>query len=290
VATLSGPGPIGFTWTFKGEQLFIPLTAFTLTGSTVGFDAAWNGVFTGNDASVLLALAQGRYASGELTATALPPSVPAVAFTAVSAGVNGNDIVVTVTPGLNAPASGPVTVVNSSLGLEATQTLTYPGLASAAAAAGAIGSNTAPTSPADPPLGTGLVQVVGAPSNTTDLPEAKSYTLNGTTAEPILATDGSTLFEVVAAQPAPAPGAITVTVSLDTGGPTFTLASTYDSGAGTLAYQDLMSPLPAALAFLVTAAAPAGGFAVPASGLVQLSGGAADIPASAIAYTPAPTS
>ena len=288
----SGLGPIGFTTTVSGGQLSIPLSAFALQGSKVVFSAAWNTsppVFSTADQTILLALAQAKYASGELTAAVQPPPIPAVTFTAASPGAPGNGITVTV--GVLPGGSG--SVFDCSLCLDGVETDTFPGLASADAAAIAIGSDTAPVPNSnDPPLGTGLVQFHSAGPSGSGLPEAGTYSITGLTPLAIPASGGGTLFEIVARQaPAAAPysaglPAITVTVDLPPGGTTFTLTASYDSGPQTVTFDDLMSALPPALGFLCTAAAPAGGFAVPAAGKVQLSGGGSGIPAAGVAYTP----
>ena len=286
---LNGLSPIGFTTTVSGGQLSIPLSAFALQGSRVVFSTAWKTppAFSTADQTILLALAQGKYASGELTAAVQPPPIPAVTFTAASPGATGNGITVTV----GAVPSGCGTVFDCSLCLDGVETDTFPGLASAGAAATALGSDTAPVNPGDPPLGTGLVQYHTAGPHGTGLPEAGTYSITDLTPLQILASGGTPLFEIVARQ---APGkvsysaglpAITVTVDLPPGGTTFTLTASYDSGPQTVTFDDLTSALPATLGFLCTAAAPAGGFAVPAAGKVQLSGGGTGIPATGVAYT-----
>ncbi len=295
---LSGLGPIGFTTSVSGGQLSIPLSAFALkNGSTVALASAWASAFSTTDTAILVALAQAKYASGELTAAVQPPPIPAVTFTAASPGATGNNIDVTV--GVAESGTGPQTVFNCSLALDGTETDTFSGLASASAALTAIGSDTAPAPNSnDPPLGTGLVQFHSAGPLGTGLPEAGTHPITDLTPLAIPASGGGTLFEIVARQtPAAAPytaglPAITVTVVLPPGGTTFTLTASYDSGTETVAFDDLASALPPALGFLCTVAAPGGGFAVPGVSAstgtteVQLSGGGTGIPATGVAYTP----
>jgi hypothetical protein len=149
-----------------------------------------------------------------------------------------------------------------------------------------VGVDTAPVNPGDPPLGTGLVQVVAAGAKADGLPKSDTYPIK-TTAVDIIAQDGITvLFSVVAR--AGYPGTeMNVIIALDPSGTTFSLTATYAPAASQNVAIDKLDTLPASLAFLVTAGDPPSGRAVPStsSATVALTGGAPGIAASGVAFT-----
>jgi hypothetical protein len=260
---------------------------FTVSPPASGFAVPAGGTvkLSGGDTSIP--------ASGIAYTAVQPSPAPAIAFTAASPGVEGNNIAVAIQIEQTSTVSGPPTVVNYSLFLEGKETDKFSGLASATAAANAIGSDTKPVHSTDPPLGTGLVQFHAAGPSGSGLPDDnQSFSLTDTTPHPVTTTPSggspSTLFEVVARQKPPdSTHPINVTVNLDAGKKTFTLAAEYDSGPETVAFVDLTSNLPPALSFLFTVSPPASGFAIPAGGTVKLSGGDTGTSASGIAYTSA---
>jgi len=278
---VAGNAPLAFT-TSLGEQLSVPLSAFSLSGSTITFSDAWANQFLAADQAILLALAKNRLATGDLAAAPAAPPVPALSFTAAAAGPTGNNITVTI---------GSVTgtsAVDGKLTLDVAETDTFSALASASAAALAIGTDVAPASPTDPPLGTGVVVVKSGSATGTGLPKTgQSWPV--TAEKDVLAADGTTtLFVLQPRAGAPAAGINTVTVDVDPGGTTFTVTAQYDSGASApIAVTELpvLTDLPAAVTFLVHPSAPPAGLALPAAGGVTLSGGATGLPATATAYT-----
>ena len=60
---LTGLVPISFTHSTRG-QLFVPLSAFQLSGSAVALTPDWASAITGADQVVLRTLAQGKLAAG----------------------------------------------------------------------------------------------------------------------------------------------------------------------------------------------------------------------------------
>ena len=170
--------------------------------------------------------------------------------------------------------------------IDAAETDTYSGLATAADAAQAIGVGTAPTSAGDPPQGGGVVVVKSGSATGAGLPQDGQILSVTSAGKAVLASDGTTLFILAARSGYPGSG-IKTTVGLDPGGTTFTVTAAYDAEntATTVAETDLTG-LPAGVAFLVTASTPPGGLALPAEGTTTtLSGGATGLPATGVAYT-----
>src|ERR671924_1744676 len=118
---VTGPGPLSVT-DKNGKQCFVPLSAFALSGGKVALDSTWSGALAATvDTDALTAVANARFAAGDL---APPPSahpVPALVLTAVDKGPEGNGITVDV----SADELDDVT-------LSASQRLVYPGLATVA--------------------------------------------------------------------------------------------------------------------------------------------------------------
>jgi hypothetical protein len=277
-----GPRPISFT-DQHGGQRSVPLSGLEIVGTKVQVRSSWTTAFDAPDLPVIAALATSRLAAGELAAPAMAPPLPAVMFKAAVAGEEGNGITVSVVtkPGPPAP-----TVFAATLTLNAAETDTYTGLAGAADAFKTVGVDTAPTNPGDPPLGTGLVQVVASGAKADGTPKSDTYAIK-TKAVDIKAQDGTTtLFSVVPR--AGYPGTeMNVVIALDPSGTTFSLTATYAPAASQDVAIDKLDTLPASLAFLVSAGDPPSGRAVPSttSATVALTGGAPGIAASGVAFT-----
>jgi len=281
---VAGNAPLTFTDSL-GRQRSVPLSALQFSGSTLEPASGWSSAFKPADITILLALAQARVATGDLAPAPAPPPVPAISFTAVAAGPQGNNIAVTVVS-VTGPAGEALSALNAKLVIDAAETDTYSGLATAADAAQAIGVDTAPTSVGDPPQGGGVVVVKSGSATGAGLPKDGQILSVKSAGKPVLASDGSTTLFILAARSGYSGSGIKTTVSLDPSGTTFTVTATYDAGntATTVAETEL-TELPPAVAFLVTASAPPGGLALPAEGTTTtLSGGAAGLPATGVAY------
>jgi hypothetical protein len=274
---VTGGAPVTFTDS-RGAQRSIPLEAFEFDGSAVKVTTAWQSQFTPADVQILTALTKAKVAAGELAPPPVLPPSPALAVTAATAGSEGNNVSVTVTPDGG-------DLVNVKLKLQAKETDTYPGLADASAAANAIGVDVAGGSDG-PPVGGGLVAVVAGSASGTGLPK-DGQTLTVKSATNVVGTDGSAvLFKLV---PRPGYGAtggagIPVTVSVDPGGKTFTVKATYSGVASGVTLAGL-AKLPPDVAFLVDVSAPSSGFDLPGASTVTLSGGAPGVPATGTLYT-----
>jgi hypothetical protein len=276
---VAGNAPLTFTDSL-GSQRSVPLSALQFSGSTLGPASGWSSAFKPTDITILLALAQTRVATGDLAPAPVPPPVPALSFTAAAPGPQGNNITVTISSITGQSA------VNAKMVIDASETDTYSGLASATDAANTIGVDTAPSGPDDPPQGGGVVVVKSGSATGTGLPK-DGQTLTVTSAgTPVLATDGSTtLFELAARDGYTGSSGISTTISAPPGGTTFTVTATYDAeNTDAVAETDLAS-LPGSVTFLVSVAAPPGGLALPAAGTTTLSGGAAGLLATGFAYT-----
>jgi len=281
-----GSTPISFTGT-TGAQRSVPLSALQFNGSTFELKSStpdWTAAFDAAETLTLTTLAQQLYACGVLIPQPVPSAVPALVFTAARIGPETNDIVVTATPSDGPPLTAPI-------GIRAVETDTWSDLTSAAVAAATIGTDTPPANQGDPPEGTGIVVVKAAGVDPgAAIPVAVSATLNQTTKKTLAVKDASNhvLFTI-----APCTGyagtKMTVTVTPDTNGTSFSVQAVYDSRAElggtdpTVTVRALA--LPAEVTFLVTASAPASGAAVPAASSVQLSNGGAHAAASGVLYT-----
>jgi len=277
-----GSTPISFTGS-QGGQRFVPLSALQFTGSTLQLKSAWASSFDPAETQTLLALASALAAAGVLTAPPVPPPSPAIAFTATHPGPESNDIVVTVAPDAGPPLTATISV-------SVAETDTYPQLASAAAAALAVGVDVPSGNPGDPQLGTGLVVVkTGSVSGSSTLPADNQTAVLTPAGFDVKAPDNSVLFTVLPRADYAGSGGLSLAVNLDTSGTTFTIAATYASAkeAGPKPKITILTlnGLPAPVAYLVSAAAPPAGAALPAAGSVQLTGGGPGLAASGLFYT-----
>ena len=275
---VAGNAPLTFTDSL-GSQRSVPLSALQFSGSTLGLASGWSSAFKPADITILLALAQTRVATGDLAPAPVPPPVPAISFTAAAPGPQGNNIIVTISSITGQSA------VNTKMVIDASETDTYSGLASATDAANAIGVDTAPSGPDDPPQGGGVVVVKSGSATGTGLPK-DGQTLTVTSAGTnVLATDGSTTLFVLVPRNGYTGTGINTTVSLAPGGTTFSVTATYDAGNTNAVAETDLGSLPGSVTFLVSVAAPPGGLALPAAGTTTLSGGAAGLLATGFAYT-----
>lgn len=278
-----GNAPLAFTNSL-GEQQVVPLSAFQFSGSAIVLATTpvnWSAQFGAADTAILLALAQARAATGDLSTPPVIPPVPALAFTAAVAGPQSNNIYVQI------KSVSTTSTVTAEIVIDASETDTYPALASATAAANAIGVDVAPTATTDPPLGTGVVVVKSGSATGTGLPKTgQSLTVSGATN--VLAADGTSTLFTLEPRSGYSGSGIPVTVEVDPSAATFTVTATYDAGNTTPVTAATLSSLPAPVGFLVKATAPPAGLALPAvtaaPGLA-LSGGAIGLPATGTAYT-----
>lgn len=272
---VTGQSPLSFT-DANGAQRFIPLSAFEFSGSKVELKSGWASEFTSAEQTILLALATAKAAAGELTPPPVVPPLAAVLFAAGVEGPEGNNITVSVTPDDGNVLSAKVTIT-------ATETDTYAGLADAAAAAAALGFD---SPAAGERQGTGVVmlQKSGA-MDAGVLPKTQNVTVKTAGVDVVApGQNGAKLFTLVPRAGAPSAG-IPVTITADTTANTFTLTASYDAGSGTKIALSPLDPLPASVAYVVTASVPPGGIAMPTTGNVQLSGGADGVAATGTAYT-----
>jgi hypothetical protein len=284
-----GATPISITGSTGGQRI-VPLSALQFSGSAVQVKQTWASTFTAAETTALLAVAKARVASGELRKPPVPLPTPALVVTAAVPGPESNGIAVHVTPDTTdtTPASTPI-------GISVTELDTYAGLATAQAAAAAIGTDKAPTTPVDPPLGSGLVRVksgsVATGSNKLPVDVAEvALTAAGLDVKD---SDGNVLFTLLPRPGYNATTGLTVQVRQDTSGTSFKLSAAYDSAKETAALPAItiqsLDPLPPPVAYLVTITAPAAGAAVPAPTPavgVTLTGGGPGLAARALLYTP----
>jgi hypothetical protein len=281
---VTGSSPISFTDS-QGGQKFVPLSALQFTGSTLGLNSTWESSFNAADTQTLLALASALAAAGELTAPPVPPPSPAIAFTATHAGPESNNIVVTA-----ASDSGPP--LTAKIAVSVVETDTYPQLASAAAAAAAVGVDAPSGKPGDPLQGTGLVVLkTGSVSGAETLPADNQGGVLTPDGVDIKAPDNSVLFTVLPRADYKGSGGLSLAVNLDASGATFTIEATYDSSKESGPKPKItiltLDTLPAPVAYLISAAAPPAGAALPAAGSVSvaLTGGGPGLAASGLLYT-----
>jgi hypothetical protein len=288
-------GPVAFTDSVVG-QLSVPLSAFELSGSpaTVQLTSAWQNTLLSADQAVLLALAQGKFAAGELFALPSPVAVPALILTAQNAGAGGNNIVVTVSlVSTSTPPSSPADPT-AELTFSVTETDAFAGLSTVAQAASAVGvDNTSGTNTGLPAAG-GLIEIVNDSTlaiSSAALPVAASYTLDGAGPEQaVLGPSSETLFNI---KPRFAFTAtvqqIVVTVTQPTSS-AFNISAAYASGTSSaLEYSQLaaLSTEAPDVAYLIGAvSAPPGGFAlVPTTAQTVTLTGGGSVPATGVAYT-----
>lgn len=275
---VTGHSPLSFT-NEDGSQRFVPLSALELVGSELKLKAAWAAEFSNADQATLLAVASTLKASRQLEPPPLTAPRPAIGFTAATAGPEGDNIVVTLTP-------DPGTVTEAQVLIQAVETDTYSGLTDAAAAAMKIGVDNATGNPGDPPAGTGLVHVKAGGTTGTGLPKNnQNLTVKGATTNVLAADASTTLFQLVPRSGAP-PAGIPVKVTVDSAAGTFTVEASYDTGSGQPKVPlTALNTLAAPITFVVTAAPAPSGLARPKQGDVRLSGGAPGIAATGVAYT-----
>lgn len=280
-----GKRPLAFT-DVKGMQLSVPLSALVFDGLNPTLGSDWVAAFNlkPSDVDVVNAMAAERYSAGELTRPPAVPVVQAVVFQAAAPGVEGNNASVTLEPPTGTP---PLSA--TAFTIQATQTDTYAGLASASAAERAIGVDVDPApGTTDPKKGTGMVMVkAGTAVKTLTLPANQKLTVAGPA--DVLDTAGTTtLFKLVSRGGSAKP--VDVEIATDLVDKTFTVTASYGSKKHVV---DLMGgdQLPPAVTFLVTAKPPATGYAIPDTGtsvlVVPLTGGSSTSAASGTAYTSA---
>ena len=285
-----GTSPISFTDS-KGAQKSVPLSALTFSGSKPDIADDWAPEFTkAADKTTVLAVATARIAAGELTPPPTRAPSPAIAVTAVQPGPESNNIVVAVTvtaPDPNQPPD-PSQPLSAILTFSATQIDTYTGLHPATAAE-AIGVE---TSSGSPPAGASLVMVKsGSVAATDTLPADNQHAVLTATGFKVKAASSSaTLFTLIPARPVPSGSdGLSVDVTQDPSGPTFTVTATYESGAQPPVTIPTLTPLPPPVAYLVTASAPSGGAMLPPASpppvQLHLSGGGPGVAASGLFYT-----
>jgi hypothetical protein len=284
-----GATPISITGSTGGQRI-VPLSALQFSGSAVRVKQSWASTFTTAETTALVAVATARVASGELRKPPVPLPTPALVVTAAVPGPESNGIAVHVTPNTTdtTPASTPIAI-------SVTELDTYADLATAEAAAAAIGTDKAPTTPADPPLGSGLGRVksgsvaTGSKKLPVDLAEV-ALTAAGLDVKD---SDGNILFTLLPRPGYNAATGLTVQVRQDASGTSFTVSAAYDSAKETATLPAItiqsLDPLPPPVAYLVTVTAPAAGAAVPAptpAEGVTLTGGGPGLAARALLYTP----
>jgi hypothetical protein len=271
---VTGQTPLSFT-DANGAQRFIPLSAFEFSGSKVELKSDWASEFTSAEQTILLALATAKAAAGELTPPPVVPPLAAVLFTAAVEGPEGNNITVAVTPDAG-------TALTAKVKVNATESDTYTGLADADAAANAIGFD---NPGAGQRQGTALVMLKESQAiNAGMLPKAQTLAVKAAGVDVIGSDNSTKLFNLVPRSGAPSAG-IPVTITVDSTANTFDLQASYDAGNSTKIALSPLDPLPASVAYVVTATAPPGGIAMPTTGNVQLSGGADGVAATGTAYT-----
>jgi hypothetical protein len=278
-----GSSPISFT-SSEGAQRFVPLSALQFNGSDLQLKSAWATEFDPSETTTLLAVAKARAAAGELVAPPSPSPAPAIAFTAARTGRETNGITVSATAEHDKP---PLT---AKVTVTATETDTYPGLATGDAAALAIGVDKPTGNDGDPAAGTGLVVVKQGSTTASTKPAGKSSgVLKKGDSVDLKDADSKVVLTLLPNAKYAGTKGLSYDVAVDASGTTFTLTATYESTkeAGT---QDpvtiqTLDELPAQVAFLVSASAPPSGAAVPADGSVQLSGGADGLAANGLLYT-----
>jgi hypothetical protein len=276
-----GSTPLSFTDS-DGAQKVIPLSALQFNGSDLQVRSTWSARFDAGETTTLLALAKARAGAGELNPPPVPPPVPALSFTAARTGVETNNIRVSV------DAEEGAAPLAAKLTVTATETDSYPTLATGDAAAMAIGVD-APTGTAgDPVAGTGLVVVKKGSTGATAKPAvADTGVLKKATGVDLKDADGKVVLTLLPRADYKGTGGLSYIVAVN--GATFTVSATYDStketGTQTPVTLQNLGDLPAQVGYLVTASAPPSGAALPSDASVQLSGGAPGLAATGLLYT-----
>lgn len=276
-----GSTPVSFT-NAEGAQKVVPLSALQFNGSDLQVRSAWSASFDPSETITLLAMARARAAAGELNPPPTPPPMPALAFTASRTGPETNNIVVTVA------AEDDTAPLEAEITVTATETDSYPGLASGEAAALAIGVD-APTGVAGEPVaGSGLVVVKKSSTGASAKPAvASTGVLKKATGVDLKDADGKVVCTLLPRADYTGTGGLSYAVTVS--GATFTVSASYDSTleTGTQAPITLqtLGSLPAQVSYLVSCAAPPSGAALPADSSVKLTGGAVGLAANGLLYT-----
>jgi hypothetical protein len=278
-----GPRPITFTDS-TGHQQSVPLSGLEVVGSKVQVSAAWQKLNVYKPAELVLisAIATAQLATGQIAPPPVATPLPAIVFSASTPGSEGNGIKVTV----NTEAGG--TVFKGTLDLKVAETDSYPGLTTGTDVLKAIGVDQAPAGPSDPRQGTGLVQVVAATKPGAGLPaDNQVLSYKDGKALDVKAADNKTVLFLLVPRPGYGGSDLTVKVGLDPGGTSFTVTATYAPAAAVPVPITALSPLPAPLAFVIAAAAPPSGLALPpeTAATVSLAGGAPGVAATGVAFT-----
>lgn len=256
----TGEGPVAYTDVDGGLHL-IPLSALRYDESGALKPEAWP-LYAANKAGVDLLLAR-LQAEGALRKGEAPAAPPALTLTAVGAGSSRVAIDIAITKVVPDAVSPPASLADVTV----TETDTYAGLNLAALVAqlgAAAGAGSAP----------GMAFVSGpAPSV---LPEAGTYAFAppapGAPATAAIAKAGGGVAFTLQARSGSADGALIVATvgDVDAAAKTFSLTLVWTKSVTGRA----ISALAADFAFVVTIAAPAGGYRAPAVGEITLVGGA----------------
>ena len=260
-AVALGNGPVAFT-TQDGHQLLIPLSALSFDASGTLTVSNWPPYTTYK--SQVDAWLNYLVASGELTPGAAPPPKPAILIQAADPGAAGNYIQVVIS-----------NVTQTTFDATLTETDTYVGLSYDQASPSFIKTvlGTETTSGTKP----GLVHILAADTPTT--PKAGSYALTGggasaKSAKPVAGDPSGTAFNVEAKKVGKDGDNTTVTIAnVDGTAKTFTLSAVWTSSVTGIQVTDLPAKL-AGSGYEITVNNPASGYALPAAGPIQLSGGA----------------
>ena len=274
----TGTGPFEFT-NSNDRQVSIPLTAFSFdSNNKLQVTADWQAVVTAQPAAALLAYAQ---AEGLIAPAASPSTFPAMLIDAVTPGLGGNNITVTISNIV--PATDPT---KTTFSITVTENDLYTGL-TAATIEQTLGSSVVTGS-----MPGGLVQVLHGSVDPVGFPHATSGVLSGSPWH--LEVDGtgspSRVFTLVAKASGTDAGLIHVTVTPNTASPapsveTFSLQATWTKTA-TATLLTLANVVQTQLDYEITVSLPgSGAYSLPAAAQTALSGGAAGAGASATLFT-----
>ena len=280
-ADVTGATPLSFTTTSGGQQV-VPLSALEFRGSVVQIKAIWKAAFDAGEQATLLALANTKAAAGELRPQPCPPPAPALALTAAHPGPEGNGITVTVETEKDKPA------LSAQIKLSATEVDTWGQLVDGDAAAHKVGVDKPTGVSGDPRGATGLVAIKSGSTNGSKKPPVPSSgMMEKKTGVDLKDEDKAIVCTLLPRDDYVGKGGLKYEVTRD--GATFAITATYDSTkeAGTqtpvtlLTLGDLADPV----AYLVSAAPPPRGAALPADSSAHLSGGTNGFAAASLLYT-----
>lgn len=276
-----GSSPLSFTDANGGQQV-VPLSALQFSGSEIQLKSGWQSAFDAGEQATLIALAKAKAAAGELTPPPVPPPAPALAFTAKHPGAQGNNITITADSQAGKPA------LTATITLSVLEADTYAALADGPAAAHKLGVEAPTGNPGDAPAGTGLVVVKqGSTGASTKPPVASTGVFTKNTGIDLKDADDKVVCTLLPRADYAGKGGLSYAVTRS--GATFTIAATYDSTKeeGTQDPVTLLTldKVAAPVAYLVTAAAPPRGAALPADSSTTLSGGAPGLAATGLLYT-----